>query len=123
LTSDAPATSWGIARWERSHSGTTSRKAHSRTGSRKISSVITSIETPVVALLAQAPDAQCVLIIIDQFEELFTQIPRPEQAAFIAAITALRQVPSCVLMPTMRADFYEDLMNSDLWPIDASQRL
>lgn len=51
----------------------------------------------VAALLAQAPDTQRLLIVIDQFEELFAQTPKPDQAAFIAVITALRQVPNCAL--------------------------
>ena len=77
----------------------------------------------VAALLAQAPGTQRLMIVIDQFEELFAQTPKPDRTAFVAVITALRQVPNCVLVLTMRADFYEDLMSSDLWPIDTSQRL
>jgi WD40 repeat protein len=77
----------------------------------------------VSALLVEAPGARRLLLVVDQFEELFAQTPRPDQAAFIAALTALRQIPNCMLVPTMRADFYEDLMSSDLWPVDASQRL
>ncbi len=63
------------------------------------------------------------LVVIDQLEELFTQAPRPDWAGFIAALQKLRQVPGCSLLLTLRADFYPDLMNSDLWPVAAEERL
>src|SRR5262249_31945865 len=36
---------------------------------------------------------------------------------------ALRTVESCSLLLVMRADFYPDLMDCALWPVDLSQRL
>jgi WD40 repeat protein len=77
----------------------------------------------VESALAQHPPARCFLLIVDQLEELFTQADKPAQAAFIAALKALRQVECCTLLLAMRADFYPDLMNSDLWPVDTNQRL
>ena len=77
----------------------------------------------VASLLAASSPAQRLLLVIDQFEELFAQAERTEQARFIAALKGLRAVENCALLIAMRADFYPDLMNSDLWPIDASQRL
>jgi energy-coupling factor transporter ATP-binding protein EcfA2 len=74
-------------------------------------------------LLAQQPAAQRLLLVIDQFEELFTQAARAEQATFVAALQALRGQPSCALIITMRADFYPDLMSTDLWPVEPSERL
>lgn len=74
-------------------------------------------------LLAAHPPAQRLLVVIDQFEELFTQTGRAEQSRFIAALQTLRTMESCTLLIAMRADFYPDLMNSDLWPVDPSQRL
>lgn len=56
-------------------------------------------------------------MVVDQFEELFTQTERVKQSRFIAALQALRTVQSCALLIAMRADFYPDLMNSDLWPL------
>ena len=63
------------------------------------------------------------LLIVDQFEELFAQSARPHLAPFIAALKSLRRVRECSLVLTMRADFYADLMNSDLWPVDPSERM
>lgn len=75
-------------------------------------------------LLAAHPPAQRLLLVIDQFEELFTQTEeRAEQSRFITALQALRMVESCALLIAMRADFFPDLMNSDLWPVEPSQRL
>src|SRR5262249_20048452 len=39
------------------------------------------------------------------------------------AIKALREIEHVVVLLSMRADFYADLMHSDLWPVDYSQRL
>jgi hypothetical protein len=77
----------------------------------------------VAHLLAACPPAQRLLLVIDQFEELFTQAERAEQSCFMAALKALRALENCAVLVTMRADFYPDLMNSDLWPVDHSQRL
>ena len=77
----------------------------------------------VASLLAAGSPAQRLLLVIDQFEELFPQAERIEQARFIAALKGLRAVENCALLIAMRADFYPDLMNSDLWPVEPSQRL
>src|SRR5262249_809919 len=77
----------------------------------------------VARLLAANVPAQRLLLIVDQFEELFSQAERSEQNRFIAALKSLRTVESCALVICMRPDFYPDLMQSDLWPVDAGQRL
>jgi hypothetical protein len=74
-------------------------------------------------LIAARPPAKRLLLVIDQFEELFTQADRSIQNYFIAALQVLRTVETCTLLIAMRADFYPDLMHSDLWPIDISQRI
>ncbi|HEX6293122.1 MAG TPA: TIR domain-containing protein [Herpetosiphonaceae bacterium] len=77
----------------------------------------------VATALARPPAAQRLLLVIDQFEELFTQAERGEQMRFIAALLSLRSYENCVLLITMRADFYPELMSSTLWPVLPSQRL
>jgi WD40 repeat protein len=81
------------------------------------------LERAIDRLLAEAPRAQRLLLVIDQFEELFALVDRAEQSRFIKALKAVRIVKRCTILIAMRADFYNDLMNSDLWPIDPSQRL
>ncbi len=77
----------------------------------------------VDALLKANPPAERLLLLIDQFEEVFTQAERAEQARFITALQAFRAPENCALILTLRADFYPDLMTSYLWPVDASQRV
>jgi WD40 repeat protein len=76
----------------------------------------------VDSLLAANTPNQRLLLVIDQFEELFSQSDRTEHTRFIAALKALGAVETCVLMIAMRGDFYSDLMNSDMWPVEPSQR-
>src|SRR5262249_46141941 len=77
----------------------------------------------IASLLNAHEPAQRLLLVIDQFEELFTQAERTEQTQFVAALHALRGQENCALILTMRADFYPDLMQSDLWPVEAVERL
>ncbi len=77
----------------------------------------------VDALLKAHAPAERLLLLVDQFEEVFTQAARDERARFIAALQALRAPENCALILTLRADFYPDLMTSYLWPVDASQRV
>lgn len=77
----------------------------------------------ITGLLENNASAQQLLLIVDQFEELFTQTDHLEQKRFIDALLRLRKEPKCTLLVTMRAAFYQDLMSSALWPIDQSERL
>ncbi len=77
----------------------------------------------VERLLAQHPPCQRLLLVIDQLEELFAQVSKAEQTTFIAAIHVLQEVQACTLLLTLRADFYPDLMTSDLWPVQPAERL
>lgn len=82
----------------------------------------------VLDLLSHHPPAERLLLIVDQFEETFTQAPdrayiRGEQAEFLARLDALRKMPQCTVVIAIRADFYPELMTCRLWPIDPSQRV
>jgi formylglycine-generating enzyme required for sulfatase activity len=77
----------------------------------------------VAALLDRHPPARRLLLVIDQFEEALSQAPAPDQAEFVAITQALRGVPDCVAVLTLRADFYPELMQSDLWPVAEAERL
>jgi hypothetical protein len=83
----------------------------------------TQPEKAVAALLAANPPAQRLLLVVDQFEEVFTSQVTPEaRRDFIAAIQALRRAEACTLLLAVRADFYPDLMDSDLWQAVKDQR-
>jgi WD40 repeat protein/energy-coupling factor transporter ATP-binding protein EcfA2 len=80
----------------------------------------------VTDLLAAHPPAKRLLLVIDQLEELFAVTEsgkEGEELRFIAALQVLRKAPNCTIVATMRAGFYQDLMASDLWPVDSSERL
>jgi WD40 repeat protein len=69
----------------------------------------------VTALLAAHAPAAALLLVIDQLEELFTQCDVEERASFLSVLRALRAEPRCVLLFTLRADFYGAFMESALW--------
>jgi hypothetical protein len=54
------------------------------------------------------------LLIVDQFEELFT-LAKEEAVPFQESLLKLTQMPNVYLVLTVRADFYSDLMTSLLW--------
>ena len=68
----------------------------------------------VAAWTARHAGARLV-VVVDQLEELFAQVPRAEQAGFAAAIGALRSEPRCLIVLALRADFYGELLQSPLW--------
>jgi len=81
-----------------------------------------NLQPPISNLQLPTPNPQ-LLLIVDQCEELFAQAPKEEQAAFITAVRALRAVESCTLLLALRADFYPELMTSDLWPVQPIERV
>ena len=83
---------------------------------------ISNLHSPSSILQPPTPNLQ-LLLIVDQCEELFTQASKEEQATFIAAIRDLRTVESCTLLLTLRADFYPELITSDLWPVQPAERV
>jgi hypothetical protein len=68
----------------------------------------------VEQVLLAEPNSQRLLLVIDQFEELFTQ-PGSEVNPFQQIILKLVEIPKCYIVLTVRADFYSDLMTSPLW--------
>jgi PAS domain S-box-containing protein len=105
-----------------------------RPGKNPLSSLETQIGCPdledrgvlspvVQGAPTRSQPAERLLLVIDQFEEVFTQATRADQATFIDRIKALRRVNDCVVVATLRADFYPDLMNCGLWPVSPGHRL
>ena len=75
---------------------------------------ITNSEVTIKQLLSTQPDAQRLLLVVDQFEELFTQSVA-EAISFQQSLLKLVEIPHVYLVLTIRADFYPDLMASALW--------
>ncbi len=76
----------------------------------------------VTEALRTSTDAERLLLIVDQFEEVFT-LAGQEAVPFQSALLRLIEVPNCYLILTVRADFYPDLMGSPLWQKIQSHRL
>ena len=75
---------------------------------------VTALEVRIQQLLSTQPDARRLLLVVDQFEELFTQAGT-EATPFQQALLKLIEIPNVYLILTVRADFYADLMGSLLW--------
>ncbi len=71
--------------------------------------------------MPQSP-TQRLLLIVDQFEELFT-LAGAEAVPFQESLLQLTKTPNIYLVLTVRADFYPDLMTSLLWQKIQNHRL
>jgi WD40 repeat protein len=73
-------------------------------------------------LLSQhGQDAQ-LLLVVDQFEELFT-VTETGAERFQELLLSLAELPTCRVVVTARADFYAQLMASTLWPLIQAHRM
>ncbi|MBX3015283.1 MAG: TIR domain-containing protein [Caldilineaceae bacterium] len=73
-------------------------------------------------LVASITGAQRLLLVVDQFEELFT-VGGAEAVAFLQRLQHLMGLAGCYVILTVRADFYSDLMTSSLWDEIRQHRL
>lgn len=90
---------------------------------RRLSGVLEKPEEAVARYLKSQSGASRLLLVVDQFEEFFTQAEEEERKPFLAMIQSLREVEACTVVLTLRAVFFEDLMLSGLWPVGASDRI
>lgn len=82
----------------------------------------TDLKRAVTETLRTSPNAQRLLLVIDQFEEVFT-LAEQEAVPFGETLLRLSLVPNSYLILTVRADFYPELMGSPLWQKIKSRRL
>jgi WD40 repeat protein len=76
---------------------------------------VAALAAAVETLLARHPPATSLLLVIDQLEELFAAAGDDQRRDFLAALRGLQADPRCVLVFTLRADFYGAFMTSSLW--------
>ena len=76
---------------------------------------------PPTLLLPGEGGEERFLLVIDQFEELFTPQAQ-DAAAFQQTLLELAGRPHCYVVLTVRADFYADLMGCPLWPAVQAHR-
>ncbi|MEL7499516.1 MAG: toll/interleukin-1 receptor domain-containing protein [Planctomycetota bacterium] len=77
-----------------------------------------------VARVASPQDAKQLLLVVDQFEEVYTlqnerdekyRLNKEDADRFQRALLTLAEVPGCYVVLTVRADFFGDLMGSPIW--------
>ena len=68
-------------------------------------------------------DGTRLLVVVDQFEELFTTASAEQRSQFEQALLQLLQTPDFYLLIAARADFYANLMASPLWEEIRDHRL
>ncbi len=83
---------------------------------------LANLAQSVTQVLSTSPDAQRLLLVLDQFEEVFT-LAGEEAIPFQETLLRLVKIPNCYVILTVRADFYADLMESPLWRQIQSHRL
>jgi hypothetical protein len=76
----------------------------------------------IPATLLATEKAARLLLVVDQFEEVFTQGAAGREA-FFAAIQHITSLRDCFVVLTVRADFFDDLLTSALWPLIQPHRL
>lgn len=77
----------------------------------------------VSRLLAQEPAAQRLLLIVDQFEELFTTTNLNERREFQRQLIQLTSIPNCYVLLIIRADFFANLVECPIWPAIQAHRM
>jgi energy-coupling factor transporter ATP-binding protein EcfA2 len=64
--------------------------------------------------LQQHADKQRLLLVIDQFEELFVTCPEAQRRLFLKQLTHLRNEPSATVIIVMRNDFYSQFVEHEV---------
>ncbi|HAC62028.1 MAG TPA: hypothetical protein DCF68_00470 [Cyanothece sp. UBA12306] len=93
-----------------------------RPGTTPLTELKKTLGSDLTSLKTQVSNDIPRIIIIDQFEEIFTQ-GQLEAIAFQEKLQELLTLPNCYIILTVRADFYPDLMQSPFWPKIQSHRL
>lgn len=88
----------------------------------KLNSDLSNLPQAVTELLKTHLHAERLLLIIDQFEEVFTiankepsNIQKQEFIPFQNVLLDLSKVKNCYVVLTVRSDFYTNLIESSLW--------
>lgn len=76
-----------------------------------------------VQLQLDESHAERLVLIIDQLEEVLRLDRREQQHELIQQLKSLTELPTVTVILILRADFFPELLQSALWPIEPSQRL
>ena len=69
------------------------------------------LEDCVEQILDQSNGTNRLLLVADQFEELFTQTPAAVRGPFVEALLQARDRAPMTLLPTLRADYYDQALS------------
>lgn len=62
------------------------------------------------------PDGGRLLLVVDQFEDIFALANESERATFQKALLRFATVSNCHILLNVRADFYDDVLSASIWP-------
>ncbi len=76
----------------------------------------------LAGVLTTTPNTARLLLVVDQFEEMFT-LAVGDTGPFQQALLGLTAAPNCYVVLTVRADFYPGVMTLQLWSAIQAHRL
>jgi WD40 repeat protein/energy-coupling factor transporter ATP-binding protein EcfA2 len=90
-----------------------------RPGSRPMEPLCAALDSPpgmnlaasVSAILAKEPQAQKLLLIVDQFEELFTVSEESQRSSFVAALNEIAGLDTAAVLATHSSAYEEELLD------------
>jgi formylglycine-generating enzyme required for sulfatase activity len=87
------------------------------------STSVSPLADSAAALLATAPGTERLLLFVDQAEAIFVLPTKEDRDQYLELIGELRRTEGCTVVLALRADFFNDLMTSPLWPVSRGERV
>ena len=81
-----------------------------------------SLDAALDLALAESKGTDRLLVVVDQFEEIFTQTPATERARFVELLVAAAVDRPVTILLTLRADFYAPMIGLNRVVSDAVER-
>ena len=79
--------------------------------------------SPLADSAAALPGAGRLLLFVDQAEAIFVLPTKEDRDQYLELIGELRRTEGCTVVLALRADFFNDLMTSPLWPVSRGERV
>ena len=94
-----------------SESGETQRLREAEALGNALAGGTVALESAVRSALKKTPGSDRLLLVVDQFEELFTLTPEPERRSFVESLLEVVSTTPVTVLLTLRADFYGQAIN------------
>lgn len=82
-----------------------------------------SLTSLVAEGAAEMPGTERLLLFVDQAEAIFVLPSKEDRDQYLDLIGQLRRTEGCTVVLAVRADFYDKLMTSPLWPVSRGERM